>query len=153
MKFGIAKFLLALSGWPTSFDFWSHLVNEAIIVFGLTWWIQHTMTTKHIRVVLNVTRIMRPIALYWQFCWDLVPSKLTTHRHYRLLRTRSWSHRQSKLICWQLRKKVLDQLDTFVDKQLLPVEGRIEPFSELNWLKINIRLMHSWSKCSCLTQG
>ena len=35
-----------------------------------------------------------------------MPSKLKTHSHYRLLRTRSWSHRQSKLICWQLRKNI-----------------------------------------------
>ena len=43
--------------------------------------------------------------LYWQFCWYLVPSKLTTHRHCRLLSTRSWSHKQSKLMCCQLSKK------------------------------------------------
>ena len=34
MKFGIRNFLLAISGWATSFDFRSHLVNEAIILFG-----------------------------------------------------------------------------------------------------------------------
>ena len=34
----------------------------------------------------------------------LLPSKLTTHRHYSLLQTRSWSYKQSKLISWQLRK-------------------------------------------------
>ena len=39
-------------------------------------------------------------------CWDLVPSNLTTHRHYRLLRTRGWWHRQSKLICWQLMESI-----------------------------------------------
>ena len=49
---------------------------------------------------------MRARALYWQFCWDLVPSKLTTHRYYKLLRTRSWSNRISKVICWQQRKSI-----------------------------------------------
>ena len=68
--------------------------------------IQHPLTTKRLKVELNVTHVMRWRALYWQFCWDLVPSKLKTHRHYRLLRTRSWSHRQSQLICWQLRKNI-----------------------------------------------
>ena len=43
--------------------------------------------------------------LHWQFCWYLVPSKLTTHRHCRLLWTRSWSHNQSKFMCCQLSKK------------------------------------------------
>ena len=33
-------------------------------------------------------------------------SNLTTHIHYRLLQTTSWPHRQSKLICWQLRKSI-----------------------------------------------
>ena len=34
-----------------------------------------------------------------------MPSKLTTHRHYRLLQSRNWSRGQSKLICCQLRGK------------------------------------------------
>ena len=34
-EFGITNFSLALSGWATSFEFRSHRVNEAIIVFGL----------------------------------------------------------------------------------------------------------------------
>ena len=102
-KFGITNFLLALSGWATPFDFRSNLVNEAIIVFGLIWWMHHPLTTKQLSIELNVTHIMGPRALYWQFCWDLVLSK--AHRHYKLLHTRSWSHRQSKLICWQLSKK------------------------------------------------
>ena len=98
MKFGIRNFLLALSGLATSFDFRSHLVNEDILLFGSTWWIQNPLTTKRLRAELNVSHIVRSRTLYWQFCWDLVPSKLTTHRHYWLLRTRSWSHRQFKLI-------------------------------------------------------
>ena len=48
-------------------------------------WVKHPLTTKCLRVEWKVTHIMR--ALYWQFCWD---SKLRTHRHYRLLPTRSW---------------------------------------------------------------
>ena len=34
-KFGITNFPLALSGWAMSFDFRSHIANEAIIIFGL----------------------------------------------------------------------------------------------------------------------
>ena len=96
--------------------------------------------------------IMGPRALYWQFCLDLVLSKLTVYRHYRPLQTMRWSHRQSKLILLTVEQKVYDQLDTFVDKQLLPVEERRELFKELSCCKINIWLMHPWSKCSCLIQ-
>ena len=56
-------------------------------------WLQHPMTTKRLRVELNVIHIMRARALYLQFCWDLVPSKLTPHRHKRLLQIRRWSYR------------------------------------------------------------
>ena len=70
-----------------------------------TWWIQHPLTTKRLRVELNVTDTMIVRALYWQFSWDMVPSKLMTHKRYRLLRRRSLSLRQSKLSCWQLRKR------------------------------------------------
>ena len=69
------------------------------------WCIQHPQTTKSLRVEWNLTHIMRARTLYWQFCWYLVHSKPTTYRHYKLLRTRTWSHRQLKLISWQLRKK------------------------------------------------
>ena len=34
-KFGITNFSSAARGWATSFDFRSHLANEAIIIFGL----------------------------------------------------------------------------------------------------------------------
>ena len=34
-KFGIINFSSALSGSVTSFDIWSNIANEAIIVFGL----------------------------------------------------------------------------------------------------------------------
>ena len=40
-----------------------------------------------------------------------------------------------------------------MDKKLLPVEDRREPFKDLNCLKMNIWLMHPWSKCSCLIHG
>ena len=68
------------------------------------WWIQHQQTTKCIRVEWNVTHIMRVRELYWQFCWYLVHSKPTTHRHYRLLRTRT-SHRQLKLVWLKYRER------------------------------------------------
>ena len=66
------------------------------------WWIQHSLTTKRLMVEWNVTHIMRMRALNLQFCWDLVHSKQTTNSHYRLLWTTSWSHKQMKLISWQL---------------------------------------------------
>ena len=91
--------------------------------------------------------------LYWQFFWYLVPSKLTTHRHCRLLWTRSWSHKQSKSRCCQLSKKYKINWISFVDKKLLPVNETREPFSETNCLKINIWLFHPWSKCGSPTQG
>ena len=109
------------------------------------WWIQHPLTT--LRVEWNVTH-MRARTLNWQFCWYLVHSKPTTYRHYKLLRTRTWSHRQLKLISWQLRK--MYKINWI---RLLPVKERREPFSKLNCLKINIWLMHPWSRCSCLTEG
>ena len=89
-KFEITSFLLALSGWAISFDFRSHLVNEAIMVFGLIWLIQHPLTAKRLRVELNATHITKSTLLT-----VLLPSKLTTQRHYRLLQTRSWSYKQS----------------------------------------------------------
>ena len=93
-KFGITNFSLAL------FDIWSHIANEAMIVFGLgLWWIQHPLTTKHLKVEWNMSHIMRAKHLIGSF------AKLTTHRHCRLLWTKSWSHKQSKLMCCQLSKK------------------------------------------------
>ena len=140
-KFGITNFTSALGGWATSFDFrscqWSynHLWSRNM------WWIQHQQTTKCLRVEWNVTHIMRVRELYWQFCWYLVHSKPTTHRHYRLLRTRT-SHRQLKLISRQCK----------INWIRLWTRSWRQPFSELNCLKLNIWLMHPWSKCSGLTQ-
>ena len=114
------------------------------------WWIKHPLTTKRLRVELNLKHNMRVRALYCQFCWDSVPSKLTTHRHYRLLRTRSWSHRISKLICWQLREKCKVKWICLWTKSCYQlVEERRAPLSELSCLKIDIWLMYPWSKCTC----
>ena len=85
---------------PLTFD----LANEAIIIFGLGTCDEYSTSRqlKCLRVEWNVTHIMRVRELYWQFCWYLVHSKPTTHRHYRLLRTRT-SHRQLKLISRQCK--------------------------------------------------
>ena len=101
-KFGITNFSSALSGWATSFDFRSCQRSYNHLWSRNMWWIQHQQTTKCLRVEWNVTHIMRVRELYWQFCWYLVHSKPTTHRHYRLLRTRT-SHRQLKLISRQCK--------------------------------------------------
>ena len=136
----------------------SHQFNQSRIIIWLSipscqwshnplwFYMMNTAPTdnKRLRVDLNVNHIMRSRTLYWQFCWDLVPSKLTTHRNW-LLRTRSWSHRQFQSIFWQLRKKY--QINWIC------LWTRRELFSEMNCLKINFWLMHSWPKCSCLTQG
>ena len=95
-KFGIINFPLALSGRVTIFWLltpscqWSY---ERLWSWNI-WLRQAPLTRERLRVELNVAHNVRVRALNSQFCWDLVPSELTTLRHYRLLRTRSWSHRQ-----------------------------------------------------------
>ena len=105
-KFGITNFSSALSGW----DILWLSIPSCQWSYNRPWsrdilWIQHLLTTKRLMVEWNVTHIIRATAIYWEFYGDLVPSKTMTHRHYKLFWTMSWSHRQSELICSQLRKK------------------------------------------------
>ena len=89
---------------PLTFDL--ILPNEAIIVFGLgTYDKTAPSDNKAPKGRMKYVSYYQSETLYWQFCWYLVPSKLTTHRHYRLLWTRSWSHKQSKLMWCLLSKK------------------------------------------------
>ena len=98
---------------------------QAIILFFASEHVMNTTPTdcKTPKGRRNATLIMRVRALYCQFCWDLVPSKLTTHKHYTLLRTRR-SHRELKLISWQMRKKYKIKW-----MRLLTVKEKEEPFS------------------------
>ena len=70
--------------WP-SVDGPHSLTFDSILSMKLysSWniWIQRPTTTKRLRVELNIADIMRARALYWLFCWYLVPPKLKSRRH------------------------------------------------------------------------
>ena len=61
-----------------------------------------------------------------------MPSKLTTHRHYRLLQSRNWSRGQSKLICCELR--LLNDKGTHIRFCWIPSHCGIDENERINQL-------------------
>ena len=117
------------------------------------WCIQHPLTTKRLRVELNVIRIVSARALFWQFWWKLMLFKLAPHRHYRLFQTRKCTHRKSKLICWQLKEKYKINWIRLWTRRGCQSKREQRRFQCWITSKENIWLMHPYCKCSCLTQG
>ena len=87
----------------------------------IRWWVQHPQWER------SVTRMTKPLC--WQFCIDLAPSLLTNHRLQNIA-NKDLVSQAIEIDLLTAAEKGQDQLNTFVEERLLPIEERRVTFRD-----------------------